>query len=196
MWRALAALLALPATEARAPGAPDRADPALASGAWIGLLDDDEAVLAAMRQLAEHRGCRVVEGTELVGDGRQNDMLEGGVLGVAVEALMDQLQAALAGRAGGMEVSALELQQGFEDGVPGQRVIATVAQLQDRTGLRSFSLEKLEHLQFNNSRECEPCEELATLLRGLDHAAVQLSDWLGMRYFTHVGDISRQTMAL
>lgn len=62
--------------------------------------------------------------------------------------------------------------------------------------LRSFSLEKLEHLQFNNSRECEPCEELATLLRGLDHAAVQLSDWLGMRYFTHVGDISRQTMAL
>ena len=54
--------LALPATEARAPGAPDRADPALASGAWIGLLDDDEAVLAAMRQLAEHRGCRVVEG--------------------------------------------------------------------------------------------------------------------------------------
>ncbi|MBP5986312.1 MAG: circularly permuted type 2 ATP-grasp protein [Azonexus sp.] len=62
--------------------------------------------------------------------------------------------------------------------------------------LRGFSLEKLEHLQFSNCRECEPCEELATLLRELDQAAVQLSDWLGMRYFTHVGDVSRQTMAL
>jgi hypothetical protein len=37
---------------------------------------------------------------------------------------------------------------------------------------------------------------LAVLLRELDQAAVQLSDWLGMRYFTHVGDVSRQTMAL
>jgi uncharacterized circularly permuted ATP-grasp superfamily protein/uncharacterized alpha-E superfamily protein len=62
--------------------------------------------------------------------------------------------------------------------------------------LRDFNLEKLEHLQFSNCRECEPCEELAALLRELDQAAVQLSDWLGMRYFTHVGDVSRQTMAL
>jgi uncharacterized alpha-E superfamily protein len=62
--------------------------------------------------------------------------------------------------------------------------------------LRAFNLEKLEHLQFSNYRECEPCEELAVLLRELDQAAVQLSDWLGMRYFTHVGDVSRQTMAL
>jgi len=57
--------LALPATGGRASGAPDRTDQALARGAWIGLLDDDEAVLAAMRQLAEHWGCRVVEGTDL-----------------------------------------------------------------------------------------------------------------------------------
>jgi len=62
--------------------------------------------------------------------------------------------------------------------------------------LRGFSLEKLEHLQFSGCRECEPCEELAARLRELDQAAVQLSDWLGMRYFTHVGDVSRQTMAL
>jgi uncharacterized circularly permuted ATP-grasp superfamily protein/uncharacterized alpha-E superfamily protein len=62
--------------------------------------------------------------------------------------------------------------------------------------LRAFNLEKLEHLQFSNCRECEPCEALAVLLRELDQAAVQLSDWLGMRYFTHVGDVSRQTMAL
>jgi uncharacterized circularly permuted ATP-grasp superfamily protein/uncharacterized alpha-E superfamily protein len=62
--------------------------------------------------------------------------------------------------------------------------------------LRAFNLEKLEHLQFSNCRECAPCEALAVLLRELDQAAVQLSDWLGMRYFTHVGDVSRQTMAL
>ena len=62
--------------------------------------------------------------------------------------------------------------------------------------LRGFNLEKLEHLQFSGCRECAPCEELAARLRELDQAAGQLSDWLGMRYFTHVGDVSRQTMAL
>ncbi len=62
--------------------------------------------------------------------------------------------------------------------------------------LRSFDLEKLEHLQFSQCRECAPCEELAVLLDELNFAAIQLSDWLGMRYFTHVGDVSRQTMAL
>jgi hypothetical protein len=34
------------------------------------------------------------------------------------------------------------------------------------------------------------------LLKELDSAAIQLSEWLGMRYFTHVGDVSRKTMAL
>ncbi|WP_298393677.1 circularly permuted type 2 ATP-grasp protein [uncultured Azonexus sp.] len=62
--------------------------------------------------------------------------------------------------------------------------------------LRAFDLGKLEHLQFNQCRSCAPCEELATLLLDLDAAAAYLSDGLGMRYFTHVGDISRQTMAL
>jgi hypothetical protein len=63
--------------------------------------------------------------------------------------------------------------------------------------LRAFDLEKLEHLQFSHCRNCEPCEELADpAARNWTSAAVELSDWLGMRYFTHVGDVSRQTMAL
>ena len=62
--------------------------------------------------------------------------------------------------------------------------------------LRAFDLEKLEHLPFNRSYNCAPCIELADLLRDLDSAASELSDWLARRYFTHVGDVSRQTMAL
>ncbi len=62
--------------------------------------------------------------------------------------------------------------------------------------LRAFDLEKLEHLPFSRRYASAPCVELAGLLRDLDTAAGQLSDWLGMRYFTHVGDVSRQTMAL
>ncbi len=62
--------------------------------------------------------------------------------------------------------------------------------------LRAFDLEKLEHLPFNRSYNCGPCIELADLLRDLDSAASELSDWLARRYFTHVGDVSRQTMAL
>ena len=42
----------------------------------------------------------------------------------------------------------------------------------------------------------EACLELAARLAELEDAANQLSDWLGHRYFTHVGDVSRQTMAL
>jgi len=62
--------------------------------------------------------------------------------------------------------------------------------------LRSFDLESFEDMQFSAERPCPPCAELAALLRELDGAAGQLSDWLGMRYFTHVEDYSRQTMAL
>ncbi len=62
--------------------------------------------------------------------------------------------------------------------------------------LRAFDLGKLEHLPFSRSHRSAPCIELAALLHELDLAAGQLSDWLGMRYFTHVGDVSRQTMAL
>lgn len=62
--------------------------------------------------------------------------------------------------------------------------------------LRHFNLEHLEHMPFSACRAGSPCEELASLLEGLDSAAGELSNWLGMRYFTHVGDIGRQTMAL
>ena len=62
--------------------------------------------------------------------------------------------------------------------------------------LRAFDLGKLEHLPYSRGFASAPCSELAGLLRDLQTAAGQLSDWLGMRYFTHVGDVSRQTMAL
>lgn len=62
--------------------------------------------------------------------------------------------------------------------------------------LRAFDLGKLEHLPYSRGFASAPCSELASLLRDLQTAAGQLSDWLGMRYFTHVGDVSRQTMAL
>jgi uncharacterized alpha-E superfamily protein len=62
--------------------------------------------------------------------------------------------------------------------------------------LHAFDLAKLEQLPFSRRYASAPCIELAELLRDLDQAAGQLSDWLGMRYFTHVGDVSRQTMAL
>ena len=62
--------------------------------------------------------------------------------------------------------------------------------------LQAFNLEKLEHLPFDHRHGESACADLAQRLLDLDAAAVQLSDWLGMRYFTHVGDVSRQTMAL
>ena len=63
-------------------------------------------------------------------------------------------------------------------------------------GLRAFDISRLEHLQFSECRGCAPCADLADRLAALDAAAAELSDWLGMRYFTHVSDVSRQTMAL
>ncbi len=62
--------------------------------------------------------------------------------------------------------------------------------------LRSFDLARLENIQFDSARDCVHCEALADLLQGLNDAADQLSASLGMRYFTHVGDVSRQTMAV
>ena len=63
-------------------------------------------------------------------------------------------------------------------------------------GLRAFDLAEIEQLQLGTPCASGACARLVTLLRDLDAAAAQLSDWLGMRYFTHVGDVSRQTMAL
>lgn len=62
--------------------------------------------------------------------------------------------------------------------------------------LRRFDLDRLENLPFDEGRAGDACDELAALLDELNVAAIQLSDFLGMRYFTHVGDVSRQTMAL
>lgn len=62
--------------------------------------------------------------------------------------------------------------------------------------LLSFDMSSFERLDFSECKNCSPCETLAVLLDGLDLAAGQMSDLLGMRYFTHVGDVSRQTMAL
>ncbi|MFV5214897.1 circularly permuted type 2 ATP-grasp protein [Azonexus caeni] len=62
--------------------------------------------------------------------------------------------------------------------------------------LQRFPLEPLERLQFSQCSCSAPCEDLALLLDDLVAAAAALSDALAMRYFTHVGDISRQTMAL
>ncbi len=62
--------------------------------------------------------------------------------------------------------------------------------------LQNFDLTRLENVQFSDCSDCPTCEELAGLLHDLHSITVQLSDVLGMRYFTHVGDVSRQTMAL
>ena len=62
--------------------------------------------------------------------------------------------------------------------------------------LRAFDLARFEHLQFSECRNCSPCADLAAILEELDTASGKLSDWLAMRYFTHVSDVSRQTMAL
>ncbi len=62
--------------------------------------------------------------------------------------------------------------------------------------LQAFDIERLEQAQFSANRHCPVCEELADLLEQLDAEAGTLSEWLGQRFFTHVGDVSRQTMAL
>lgn len=62
--------------------------------------------------------------------------------------------------------------------------------------LRDFNLERLENVRFADLNACTVCNELADLLDVLNVTAIRISDALGMRYFTHVGDVSRQTMAL
>jgi uncharacterized alpha-E superfamily protein len=62
--------------------------------------------------------------------------------------------------------------------------------------LRQFDLSRLENIEFNQCHQCSPCADLANLLDALNGAASELSNWIGMRYFTHVGEVSRQIMAL
>ena len=62
--------------------------------------------------------------------------------------------------------------------------------------LRAFDLARYESQRFDQCVDCSACQDLAALLTELDRAAEAYSDWLGMRFFTHVSDVSRQTMAL
>jgi uncharacterized alpha-E superfamily protein len=59
--------------------------------------------------------------------------------------------------------------------------------------LQSFALARLEGLDFGACGE--PCRELAASLDAVAQAAATLSDRLAMRYFTHIGDVGRQTLA-
>jgi len=61
--------------------------------------------------------------------------------------------------------------------------------------LQAFDLGRFEGQDFGACRACNPCVELATLLGDIAVAAAALSDRLAMRYFSHVGDVSRYTLA-
>ena len=62
--------------------------------------------------------------------------------------------------------------------------------------LRGVDLERFAGLDFGECRVCSPCADLAERLSGVVRAVHDLSDKLGMRFFTHVGDVSRQTLAV
>ena len=61
--------------------------------------------------------------------------------------------------------------------------------------LVSFDLARFENLDFGECNACAPCLALAEALDAVAGAAEMLSDRLAMRYFTHVGDVGRQTLA-
>ena len=61
------------------------------------------------------------------------------------------------------------------------------------TRLQRFALARLEGLDLGACGE--PCAELAASLDAVAQAAATLSDRLAMRYFTHIGDVGRQTLA-
>jgi uncharacterized alpha-E superfamily protein len=61
--------------------------------------------------------------------------------------------------------------------------------------LLAFDLARFDNLNFSDCRDCEPCLALADILDEISRAAATLSDRLAMRYFTHVSDVGRQTLA-
>ena len=61
--------------------------------------------------------------------------------------------------------------------------------------LRAFDLRCIESRDANDCRECGGCEDLGELLATISLEAANLSDRLAMRFFTHVGDVGRQTLA-
>ena len=62
--------------------------------------------------------------------------------------------------------------------------------------LQSFDLARLEKINFDDHNEGLPHFDLAQRLDEVSIAAATLSDRLALRYFTHVGDVGRQTLAL
>ena len=61
--------------------------------------------------------------------------------------------------------------------------------------LQGFDLGLFEGQSFGECRACDPCLALATILGDAAEEAAALSDRLAMRYFSHVGDVSRYTLA-
>lgn len=61
--------------------------------------------------------------------------------------------------------------------------------------LQAFDLACFENLHISDERIGEPSAALADVLDEVSQAAATLSDRLAMRYFTHVGDVGRQTLA-
>jgi uncharacterized circularly permuted ATP-grasp superfamily protein/uncharacterized alpha-E superfamily protein len=61
--------------------------------------------------------------------------------------------------------------------------------------LQSFDLARFEGLDFGECQQCDPCRALADLLGEIAGVASDLSERLAMRHFTHIGDVSRQTLA-
>lgn len=65
-----------------------------------------------------------------------------------------------------------------------------------RQRLEATNLERFAGVEFHDCRECSPCEDLADRLRAVVATVHGISDRIAMRFFTHVGDVSRQTLAL
>ncbi len=61
--------------------------------------------------------------------------------------------------------------------------------------LRAFDLQCIESRDVSSCRDCGSCQELVDLLQDIARDAANFSDRLAMRYFTHVGDVGRQTLA-
>lgn len=65
---------------------------------------------------------------------------------------------------------------------------------QELARLQGFDLGRFEGQSFSDCRTCDPCLALAAILGEGSLAAATLSDRLAMRYFSHVGDVSRPTL--
>jgi len=61
--------------------------------------------------------------------------------------------------------------------------------------LRAFDLVRFEAPSWNGGEDGDAHDALADLLNEVAFAAASLSDRLAMRYFTHIGDVGRQTLA-